>query len=128
MPRRSSSQSHRLVELYRQADQGNFTPPPVAIEPTPEPSPPPALESTAEKPFNYQKWMLECRATRLAIPAGSLKSKAGRRHAEAIYHYLQTGEYQKIAKHKGQGIHNPPPNRFDPNSVFLDPYAHRLIV
>lgn len=122
MPRRSSSQNHRLIELYRQADQGQFTPPPVAVEPTPEPSPPPALESSKDEPFNYHKWMLECRATKLAIPAGSLKSKAGKRHAEAIYHYLETGQFDKIEKHKGQGVYNPLTSLTQYQSAFFDMY------
>ena len=128
MPRRSSSQSHRLVELFKEAEKNQFTPPPVAVEPTPEPTPPPTPEQPEEQVFDYFRWQQQVKATRLAIPAGSLRSKAGKRHAEAIFHYLEIGEYQKIAKHKWQGIHNPPPNRFDPNSAFLDPYAHRLIV
>ena len=122
MPRRSSSQSHRLVELYKRAEEGRFTPPPVAVEPTPEPSPPPALESAREAPFDYQKWQLQCKATSLAIPHGSLKSKAGKRHAEAIYHYLETGQFDMIEKHKGQGVYNPLTPLTQYQSAFFDMY------
>lgn len=107
MPRRSSSQSHRLVDLYKEAEKGQFTPPPATIEPTPEPAPTAAEQSTEEQGFDYDRWVKQCWATRLAIPNGHLRSSQGKKHAEAIFNYLDIQQYDKIGPHRNRGICNP---------------------
>ena len=128
MPRRSSSQSHRLVELFKEAEKGQITPPPVAVEPTPEPSPTPTPQEPEEQGFDYQKWQKQVKATSLAIPKGSLKSQQGKRHAEAIYNYLGTRDIEKIERHRGRGILNRCPSPQERNQYNEDLYKSRLIV
>ena len=128
MPRRSSSQSHRLVELFKEAERGQAPPPPAAVEPTPEPTPPPTPQEPEEQGFDYNKWAMQCRATRLAIPRGSLRSRQGKKHAEAIYSYLCTQDFEKIERHLGQGIWNGYPSPQERNRYNEALYKSRLIV
>ena len=127
MPRRSSSQSHRLVELFREAEKGQATTSPVAVKPTPEPSPPPSQQSSEDEPFDYEKWRLQCLATTLAVPSGSLRSPQGKKHAEAIFNYLSSQEYDKIGPHRGQGIQNRCPSPAERRSYDRRLYLRTLI-
>ena len=91
MPRRSSSQEHRLVELFKDAEQANPAPSPAVIEPAKDQTT--YLNSPEEeKPFDHAKWQLEIKATRMALPSGSRKTKQGKRVAENIFHHLQQGD------------------------------------
>ena len=67
MPRRSSSQSHRLVDLYKQAEQGK---PPTTEAKTEPPNDEPSCISSQEKEtgFDYKRWQQQCWATRLPPP------------------------------------------------------------
>ena len=113
MPRRSSSQSHRLVELFKDAERGTPAPSPAQSDPADSEST--YLSTPAEeKPFDYANWQLEIKATRMALPRGSRKTKRGKRVAENIYHHLQKGEELKAHVLSAREYDNqdpPPPTR-----------------
>ena len=104
MPRRSSSQSHRIKELL---DEARATPSPAAGE---EPNTNISSLSTQpeEDEFDYQLWQQQCWATRLAIPPGSIKSRYGQRSAEKALHYLQQGKLDKALQMRDKGRCNAP--------------------
>ena len=102
MPRRSSSQSHRIKELLEEAK----------TNPTPQPEQEPKQESSnvltqvENESFDFELYSLQCWATRLAVPPGSTKSKQGQRAAEKTLHYLQQGNLGKALQSRGEGRHN----------------------
>ena len=102
MPRRSSSQSHRIKELLDEAK----------TSPTPQPEQQPKQESSnvhtqvKDEPFDFELYSLQCWATRLAVPSGSVKSRQGQRAAEKTLHYLQQGNLGKALQNRDEGRHN----------------------
>jgi hypothetical protein len=102
MPRRSSSQSHRIKELLEEAK----------TSPIPQPEEEPNQESSnvltqvEDESFDFALYSLQCWATRLAVPPGSAKSKQGQRAAEKTLHYLQQGNLGKALQNRGEGRHN----------------------
>ena len=102
MPRRSSSQAHRIKELLEEAKQ---SPPPIESE-----EPTTYISSLSSQPeedaFDYQLWVQQCWATRLAVPNGSIRSQRGQREAERTLHYLQQGQLDKALQMRGEGRHN----------------------
>ena len=102
MPRRSSSQNHRLVDLYKQAEQGQKPTP--RAEPNETNDQSTYLSSQSEETaFNFEEWSLQCWATRLAIPRGSLRSQRGRRIAEKIDQHLQKGDLPAALELREEG-------------------------
>ena len=99
MPRRSSSQSHRIKELL---DEARATPSPAAAE-EPKQESSNVLTHVEDDSFNYALWQQQCWATRLAIPPGSVKSKQGQRAAEKALHYLQQGKLDKALQMRDKG-------------------------
>ena len=102
MPRRSSSQSHRIKELLDEAK----------TSPSPQPEQEPIQESSnvhtqvEDEPFDFALYSLQCWATRLAVPPGSVKSRQGQRAAEKTLHYLQQVKLDKALQMRGEGRHN----------------------
>ena len=104
MPRRSSSQSHRIKELL---DEARATPSPIESE-----EPTTNISSLSTQPeedkFDYQLWQQQIWATRLAVPPGSVKSRHGQRAAEKALHYLQQGKLDKALQMRDKGRCNAP--------------------
>jgi hypothetical protein len=104
MPRRSSSQSHRIKELLDEAK----------TSPSPQPEQEPIQESSnvhtqvENESFDYALWQQQCWATRLALPPGSIKSRHGQRAAEKALHYLQQGKLDKALQMRDKGRCNAP--------------------
>ena len=104
MPRRSSSQAHRIKELL---DEARATPSPIESEqPIQELSN--VHMQVEDDSFNYALWQQQCWATRLAIPPGSIKSRHGQRAAEKALHYLQQGKLDKALQMRDKGRCNAP--------------------
>ena len=94
MPRRSSSQSHRLVELFKDAERGTPAPSPAQSDPADSEST--YLSTPAEeKTFDFAEYCLQCIASRMARANKSSRPLHGKRVAEMIYHHLQQGEELK---------------------------------
>ena len=125
-PRRSSSQSHRLIELFKEAEQGKQ--PTREAKSEPNNDQPSCISSQEEEAgFNYEAWQRQCWATRLAIPRGSAKSRAGKRAAEKIDQYLQQGDLPAAMKLAGRGRLNPAPSPVTRNTYNEELYRRLLI-
>ena len=126
MPRRSSSQSHRLVELFKEAEQGKKPTPEAKSEP-PQDEPSCISSQEEEAGFDYQRWQRQCWATRLAVPRGSIQKPVGKRAAEKIDQYLQQGNMEAALKIRGQGRMNQAPSPTIRSPYNEDLYRHLLI-
>ena len=126
MPRRSSSQSHRLVELFKEAEQGKT--------PTPEAESAAIDDETTylscqveEKEFCFETWSRQCWATNMAIYRGSLRSQTGSRKAELIDQHLQQGDLPAALALRGQGRMNKCPSPAERRTYSRELYLRTLI-
>ena len=127
MPRRSSSQSHRLVELFKEAEQGK-KPIPTPVETDPVDDQSTYVSRSEEEPeFCFETWSRQCWATSLAIPRGSLRSQTGKRIAEKIDQYLQQGDLPAALALRGQGRMNKCPSPAERRAYDRRLYLRTLI-